>query len=32
MQLEIDASLRAEGRGLKLDFQQLSGVLRLQQD
>lgn len=32
VQLEVDATLRAEGRGLRLDFQQLSGVLRLRQD
>jgi hypothetical protein len=32
LQLEVDATLRAEGKGLRLDFQQLSGVLRLRQD
>ena len=31
-QVELDASLQREGRGLKLQFNRIDGVLRLRED
>lgn len=31
-QLEVDACLQRQGRGLKLDFSRIDGVLRLRED
>ena len=32
VQVELDASLQREGRGLKLQFNRIDGVLRLRED